>query len=160
MTFQPDLKLRTKAIDITICSQGYEILSKRDHKRGPIYIHTLIAEQMYGGPLRGLSVHHLDGNKRNNKPVNLMLCEHSYHRMQHKRMDALEACGVSWYLKCPFCKKYDNPKDMYVRSYKGRIDTGRHRECVRIDQRERYQADPEKVCARQRKYHTQRQRNV
>lgn len=39
------------------------------------HTHRVVAEQMLGRPLRkGEIVHHIDGNKRNNDPSNLMVC--------------------------------------------------------------------------------------
>lgn len=38
------------------------------------HTHRVVAEQMLGRPLKkGEVVHHIDGNKRNNKPENLMV---------------------------------------------------------------------------------------
>lgn len=52
--------------------------------------HRVIAAKMLGRPLRtGEVVHHIDGNKRNNTPENLMVfssqAEHAAWHMQHDR---------------------------------------------------------------------------
>jgi len=74
-------------------------------------------------------VHHVDEDRENNKRNNLVVCEDdAYHFLLHRRMRALKACGhVSW-IKCDFCKQYDDPKNMYIRP-NGR--QGHHRECLR-----------------------------
>lgn len=50
--------------------------------------HRVIAEQMLGRPLmRNEIVHHIDGNKHNNDPSNLLVMSQSEHvRMHHAEM--------------------------------------------------------------------------
>lgn len=48
------------------------------------HTHRLVAEQMLGRPLeKGEIVHHIDGNKRNNDPSNLMVMTQSEHCRLH-----------------------------------------------------------------------------
>ena len=48
------------------------------------HTHRMIAEQMLGRPLeKGEIVHHIDGNKRNNDPSNLMVMTQSEHCRLH-----------------------------------------------------------------------------
>ena len=100
--------------------------------------HILVAEKALGKPLpKGAQVHHMDRNPSNNDPRNLVICpSDSYHSLIHQRMRALEACGNANYLKCRFCKQYDDPKNMYV-TKTGR--TGTHRACTRLYQRSNYE---------------------
>lgn len=56
------------------------------------HLHRVVAELMLGRPLaRGEVVHHIDGNKRNNNPENLMVFEnqaaHALWHEQHKGGD-------------------------------------------------------------------------
>lgn len=53
------------------------------------HTHRVVAEQMLGRPLRaGEIVHHIDGNKRNNKPTNLMVFKNqSEHAKWHATHD-------------------------------------------------------------------------
>jgi hypothetical protein len=54
--------------------------------------HIVIAEETLGRRLkRGECVHHLDGDKSNNRRSNLLICTNSYHRWLHERMSLLYA---------------------------------------------------------------------
>lgn len=49
-------------------------------------LHRYKFEKKYGAILPGFSVHHIDGNKRNNKINNLMLVSHKEHVLIHRKM--------------------------------------------------------------------------
>jgi hypothetical protein len=67
-------------------------------------------------------VHHADGDRSNNSPGNLVVCQdNAYHQLLHKRMRARETCGHADWLKCFVCKEYDDPANLNGR--------GDHREC-------------------------------
>ena len=59
------------------------------------HTHRIVAEQMIGRPLEpGEIVHHIDGNKRNNDPSNLMVMTQAEHCRLHftkKRGDDIHA---------------------------------------------------------------------
>ena len=76
--------------------KGYKKLYMPDYQwggksrgdRGFIYEHQYIMEQYIGRRLRrGEQIHHIDGDKRNNKIENLLLCETA---KEHMRVHALE----------------------------------------------------------------------
>ena len=78
--------------------------------------HISVAEKAFGGPLpNGSVVHHVDENKLNNKNSNLVVCKIGYHKLIHQRTDAFNASGNADWRRCNICKKYDDPKNLYVR---------------------------------------------
>lgn len=78
--------------------------------------HVVIAETALGRSLPSeAEVHHLDGNGRNNDHTNLVICpSHAYHMILHRRQNALDACGNPNWLKCTFCKRWDDPINLVV----------------------------------------------
>ncbi len=144
MTFQPDLKLREVVLhpfNTYIDAQGYVMLNRTDRKQAPIKEHILIAEIMFGGPLpKGHDVHHLDHNRTNNNPLNLMVCSHSYHMITHRWDRAKKACGNSHWRKCLHCKQWDDPQNLFISNNSDNIY---HRICQASYERERYRNNPE-----------------
>lgn len=127
--------------------QGYVRLYRPDHPRaatnGYAPEHVVVVEEALGHPLpEGAQVHHVNEDRADNRPVNLVACQdNSYHKLLHQRQRALEACGYAGWLKCVQCKIYDDPANMYVLPAKlgGHQRRAFHRECDRKAQRERRQ---------------------
>lgn len=112
--------------------------------------HVVVAEMILGKKLpAGAVVHHIDGNKQNNWPCNLLICpDQAYHKLIHQRADALEACGHADWLKCKFCKQYDAPENLriYAVKRKGREAPDRnihHPACNAAYLNRRYHAQKE-----------------
>ena len=78
--------------------------------------HVLIAERALGKHLpHGAQVHHWDCDRSNNAPTNLVICpDQAYHRLLHRRMAAMDACGNPDWMPCRFCREHDDPKSLYV----------------------------------------------
>jgi hypothetical protein len=104
---------------------GYHIVTK---DKTQIAAHRIIAEKALGRKLLSTEVvHHVNGDKADNRPENLVICDLAYHNLLHQRADALEACGNANWRKCWICKQYDAPENLYIKPNGGPV---RHRSCV------------------------------
>jgi len=86
------------------------------------YQHVFVAEKALRKKLPvGAEVHHVDGDRSNNDPSNLVICPNkNYHELLHKRQKALEACGIPSWEKCRVCKTYDSIENLKGVSKDGR----------------------------------------
>lgn len=80
--------------------------------------HVAVAERALRKPLpKGAIVHHIDGDKHNNAPSNLVICQdRPYHNLIHRRERAMFMAGDADALCCQVCGTYENQWDM--RDYK------------------------------------------
>ena len=69
---------------------GYYIIwdqsSKYSYDDGTVYVHMLVADKKYGNIPEGYTVHHIDRNRLNNDPSNLMILPMSDHTTLHEYM--------------------------------------------------------------------------
>lgn len=77
-------------------SKGYVRLNCPAHPnadaKGWVYEHTLIASNaLRRGLRRGETVHHINGRPADNRPNNLLVCTHQYHRALHSRLHLSDA---------------------------------------------------------------------
>lgn len=119
----------------------YPMVFAPDHphamKKGYVLEHLVIASKALGKPLPPKAqVHHVNRDPRDNRPENLVICEDAaFHRLLHRRQDALEASGHADWKKCHFCKQWDDPSNLYNHP-NGRH--AHHRACVNAYARSRY----------------------
>ena len=94
---------------------------------GPVYnykknkkdIKTHIKKLLDRDTLDGVFLHHIDGNKKNKVPENVVVCpDAAYHSLLVQRFRAYEACGNADWIKCTYCKKYDDHRNLYQKKVK------------------------------------------
>lgn len=131
---------------------GYLYIWKPDHpkagKKGYVPHACLVAEKALGKYLPDKAmVHHINEIRDDDRPENLVVCEDSaYHMLLHRRQRALKACGHANWLKCYYCKKYDDPKNLIIK----KNGSGIHRECQNKARRKYVERNREKVNQKQR----------
>ena len=78
--------------------------------------HIRVAEAALGRALpRGAQVHHVNENKTDNRPHNLVICQSAaYHGLLHRRANALDACGHADWRRCHHCGNYDSPENLRI----------------------------------------------
>lgn len=98
-------------------SHGYVLVTMSEHPRALngryVREHLLVVERALGRPVPlGKPVHHVNGDRTDNRGANLVLCEnYGYHRLLHIRERALKACGHADWRPCEVCREYGDPGD-------------------------------------------------
>ena len=104
----------------------------RSDQQGYVLEHILIAETALGKPLPILAVvHHVNEDGKDNSRGNHVICQDDgYHRLIHRRARAFSACAHANWLRCSYCKTWDNPSLMVlIREKTGNRFYGFHRLC-------------------------------
>ena len=126
-----DLRPRRRANGTGKVNQdGYIMIRENGVEK---FEHVRVVEAALGKPLQGTAeVHHVDYNKANNSPENLVVCPSvKYHRILHRRTNAILAGYPPDYRKCQFCQQYDSPENMSLN------DNIYHKPCAAKRARER-----------------------
>ena len=96
--------------------------------------HILVAERTLGKPLPpGAVVHHVNENRADNRPENLVICQdQGYHNILHGRIAARKATGNPNAKPCRYCHEHDEPSNLVKNG-----TSHYHKACAALDQRER-----------------------
>ena len=103
-------------------AEGYIEIHMPSHpnanKNGYVLEHVLVASKALGRKVPdGAIVHHTNGNRTDNRSRNLVICDNrSYHRILHRREQALNNCGDADWRRCGYCSQWDAPKNLYIPS--------------------------------------------
>lgn len=113
-------------IGFFVNEKGYMVLTRAARSGMNIYWHKVVAENMIGKPLEKRNiVHHIDGDRLNNLPWNLMICrDRKLHNNIHRMQKAHEATGDLYLRQCDRCGVYGNPTKMKYNN-----QSYIHREC-------------------------------
>jgi len=106
-----DADLVAKIKHSWIDANGYPTMSTG--KQTQKSVHRFVVEQALGRKLKRTEVvHHIDGNKLNNKRNNLVVCTDKYHKLLHARQDVLaDGYHPDKHHYCTACKMYHIHED-------------------------------------------------
>jgi hypothetical protein len=119
ITPEQSRRAKNRAAQLARVESVKETTYRKRHGR---HEHRVVAEQMIGRPLeRGEIVHHIDGNKHNNDPSNLMVMTQDHHIREHLAPDAKP---IEWSGRAMYPKDWATEFGISVQRFYGRRRAG------------------------------------
>jgi hypothetical protein len=105
---------------------GYRMIT--DCRGSWMFEHRIVAGRAMGHPLpKSAVVHHVNGDRLDNSPSNLVVCQDTaYHRLLHVRARALAATGNPDARQCKVCHQHDARENLV---FYPSTSSGAHRAC-------------------------------
>lgn len=100
-------------------AQGYIRVYAPNHlladTRGYVAEHILMAIATVGRLPESAEVHHVNGDKSDNRRGNIVICQdHGYHMLLYRRLRAKRACGNPSYRRCVQCKEWKDVAELRI----------------------------------------------
>lgn len=97
----------------SVDSRGYVAITIQGVRK---HEHVWVAEQAIGRELpQKARVHHVNENRSDNRPENLVICQsQSYHLLLHRRAAALAASGNADFIRCRYCRKWSDQGNLIL----------------------------------------------
>lgn len=127
----------------------------RHHKR----CYITMVEYILGKPIpKGAVIHHINGNRDDNRPRNLVLCQNqAYHMLIHLRMRSMESTGSPNFRTCKYCKKWEKLVNLST-AHNAKMYW--HSDCHNEAQKEVYLDRREKVRKQQQEYYQKNREKI